>query len=144
MNNQESKYTVLIFEDDIELALDWKSEFSANGIAVEHAWDLDNAMSLCCKKKFDAIICDVFIRDGSGKYQDKAGFSLISHLRYTINGAPTWGVDVPIIVVTGAPVLVGFDVLTFTESMNTVGMRKPFSPSDLVEKVKKALEESGS
>jgi len=140
MNTIENKQAVLIFEDDIQLALDWKREFIKYGFDVEHAWDVDNAISLCNQKKFDVIICDVFIKDNSGKLKNEAGVTLISRLRYEMNGGPTWGKTVPILVVTGATPNFGFDVLKLIRTMGTnLTMRKPFSPSNLVERIQEII-----
>jgi len=143
MSTIEPKYAVLIFEDDIQLAIEWKAEFIRNGIHTEHVWDVDNAISLCIKKKFDAVICDVFIKDKSGKLQDQAGISLISNLRYQLKGTPDWGINVPILVVTGATPNFGFDVLKVIRTMGTsLTMRKPFSPSDLVKRIQEIISKS--
>jgi len=136
MNSIESKPTVLIFEDDIQLVQEWKQELKKNDIHFDHSWDVENAIQLCSQKKYNAIICDVFIKDEAGNLKNEAGVTLINYMRYQLKGAPKWGKTVPFLVVTGSPVIEGFDILTLLKSMGTsLTMRKPFSPSTLVNRV---------
>lgn len=119
MKNKEKGHTVLIFEDDIQLAHEWKQEFLKNGIHAEHTWDVDNAMSLCEQTIFDAIICDVFIKDEFGNLKSEAGVTLINRMRYQLRGAPLWCRKVPILVVTGSSSAFGFDILNIIKTMGT-------------------------
>jgi|GEM_PF-1452047 len=145
INKTESKYTVLIFEDDFTLALEWEEALGENGIHTEHAWDVDEAISLCNQKKFDVIICDVFIKDKDGKHKDEAGLTLLVRLRRQLKNAPSWGRDVPILVVTGSPINFGFDVLDNIKTMGTsLTMRKPFRPKELVKKIQEIISEKES
>jgi len=140
MNNRENKYAVLIFEDDFSLALEWKEALRENGIHSEHAWEVGNALNLCKQQKFDAIICDVFIKDNFGKLRTEAGLTLISSLRNQLKGGPQWGRSVPILAVTGSPKLFGFNVLDNIRSMGiSFTMRKPFTPNRLVETVREII-----
>lgn len=142
MNNVQTEHSVLIFEDDMELALDWKSELEKKGIAAEHFWNLGNAMARCNEKKFDVIISDIFIKDPMGNLKAEAGVTFVSRLRYGLKGAPEWGKTVPVIAVTGSLISFGFDVLQLAKiNGETIGMRKPFKVSELVKKVELLLSE---
>lgn len=136
MAENQTPYSVLIFEDDMDLARQWKQAFHQEGIVAEHAWSFDEAKAHCRKKKFDAIVCDVFIRDNSGQPIPQAGLTFVSSLRQGLQDMPAWGKQVPILAVTGARNVTGFDPLSLMKSLGGAAvMRKPFQPQELVGKI---------
>jgi len=142
INNTESKYSVLIFEDDFTLATEWKDVLTEIGFDVEHSWDVKDALNLCEQIKFDIIICDIFIKDNYGQLKAHAGINLILRMRRQPDGPLSWGRDVPILVVTGASIALGPVVHDNIKNMKTsMFLRKPFTTSQLVEKIQEIISE---
>ena len=67
----ENGYSVLIFEDDIDLSRQWAEALKLKGIQVERTFDLDAAIEFCKQTKFDVIICDLFIQNTEGDFIPK-------------------------------------------------------------------------
>lgn len=137
MAKETKKYSVLIFEDDMDLARQWTQILEKNSMSVKHAMTVDAAETYCSQIKFDVIIIDVFIKDPSGNLVPRAGYTLLSYMRNTsLEKIPKWGGTVPIIVVTGSPTVNGYDPLSYAMSMGANGtLRKPFKPEELYFKI---------
>ena len=132
---------VLIFEDDADLARQWAEIFKGHNIKAEIAPVLSVAMELCRQRQFDVIISDMFIKNIDGEYIPEGGISFINHLHNPdLAGLPVWCKDVPVIAVTGAPVINQFDVFNnIPPGCDVTLMRKPFEPVELLNKVHELL-----
>lgn len=133
----KADHSILIFEDDIDLALQWRASFESKNIEVQHAASLDEAKAYCQQQSFDLIVCDMFIQDNDGKLLRQGGFSFIHYLRGTsLEHRPNWGLKVPILVVSGAGLVKQTSFLGMIQKLNRVtALKKPVEPADLVAKV---------
>lgn len=127
-------YTVLIFEDDRDLALQWKTALEAENLSVRHAAHIEEAKAYCQQQIFDLIICDVFIQDMNGLLLRQGGFSFLHFLRGTsFEHRPEWGASVPVVVVSGAALVREYSFLEFTKQFTGVtALKKPIEPESLV------------
>lgn len=144
MHNTKS---ILIFEDDIDLASQWSETFKEKGLKVHHAITVDEAVTYCNQIQFDAIVMDIFLADKVGNLLPKGGLTLMSYLRNTsLEKVPAWGATVPVIVVTAANATFGFDPLLNAKAVGgskaVEVLRKPFLPKLLYSKIMKLLEDS--
>lgn len=137
MSKEPTNHKILIFEDDLDLADQWKSALQKKGMDIKHASNVDAALHYCNQIQFDAIILDVFIKDVNGNLIPKAGYTLLGYLRNTsLEKVPLWGGTVPVLAVTGSPVIMGYDILSYARSMDVQGtLRKPFSTEMLHSKL---------
>lgn len=135
MTAKHKACSILIFEDDMDLAKQWIFALRQKNMIVKHATTVDAALEFCKKTAFDAIILDVFLQDEFGNFLPKAGYTLLSYLRNTsLQKTPEWGGTVPVLAVTGSPVIMGYDILSYAKSMNAQGtLRKPFTTDVLYE-----------
>ena len=92
--------SILIFEDDLDLANQWSELFLAKGYKVNYTLSFKEALDLCIKTRYDLIICDIFIIKDN-HLSGFGGISLIQHLRNG-NLRLDWTKKVPIIMVSGA------------------------------------------
>lgn len=81
---------VLIMEDNIALANDWREEFELNGHEVTLSHTGDDAIAHLEATKFDLVVTDMFVKDGNG------GLHVLTKLVLMRKDAP------PTIAVTGA------------------------------------------
>ena len=133
MNKKNQKLSVLIFEDNIDLASQWAQFFKREGITVRHAMTVDEAVTYCNQIEFDAIVLDIFFKNSAGKLMPRAGITLLSYIRNTsLEKIPKWGATVPVVAVTGATAKMGFDPLLNAKSIGGYRsievLRKPFKP----------------
>jgi len=91
--------SILIFEDDIDLALQWSELFTLENYSVTYTSNYKEALELCKKKKYDLILCDIFIFDNN-QLSGFGGITLIQRLRRGIMELD-WTETVPIIIVSG-------------------------------------------
>ncbi len=142
MNNKNQSYSILIFEDDIDLARQWMLTLRNEGLTINHALTVEEALAYCASTQYDAVVSDIFLHDATGKPLPRGGYTLINYLRNTgLKKMPEWYATVPIVAVTGSPIIQGFDALALAKGMGaTALMRKPFKPIDLVEKLVAILE----
>ena len=133
----KADHSILIFEDDIDLALQWRVSFESKNIEVQHAASLDEAKAHCQQQSFDLIVCDMFILGDEGQLLRQGGFSFIHYLRGTsLEHRPSWGLKVPILVVSGAGLVKQTSFLDMIQKLNRVtALKKPIEPADLVAKV---------
>lgn len=137
MNKEKLPHLVLIFEDDIDLVQQWTRAFKEKNIFIHHASNIQSVEELCKLHQYDAVVCDIFIKDKYDKLIPEGGIKLLNYLRTPILAAlPDWCSSVPKIAVTGASSVNGFNVVALVKDMgcNTV-MQKPFEPDELVDKV---------
>lgn len=141
LNNKEQK-SILIFEDDFDLVWQWKRFLKRKGYIVDVSWDIEEVIKLCEIKQYDIIVCDIFIKDLDGKIKMQGGVSLLTYLRSKSLGKfPKWTQNVPVLLISGAQKVNGFDALYSTKTLgaNEV-IRKPFRKEELLEKIIKILE----
>ncbi len=127
------KYSILIFEDDMDLATQWATSLRERGMDVDHAMSVDEAVEYCNQKQYDALVIDVFVEDEEGNFLPKAGYTLLSYLRNTsLEKVPKWSGEVPVLSVTGSQVIMGYDILDYAKSLGAnATLRKPFSTEEL-------------
>ena len=131
----EVKCAVLIFEDDLDLASQWKDEFDRREILAEHANSISLAKAFCNRQRFDLVITDIFLKDMSGRILPEGGITLLQYMRQPeLRQFPAWCADIPKIGITGAPVFNEHDVLKLAEDFGcSFTARKPFTPDYLVD-----------
>lgn len=117
---------VLILEDNVALAMEWKNSFELNGIKVTVTHNSKDATEYLKLETFDLVVTDLFIRGG----QDGLGI-LVQLIRMT-------GPRPPVITVTGAFLPSGADdqANLFLEQAKRLGasvtIQKPFPAGELV------------
>ena len=118
---------ILIMEDDIALALDWKNAFELNGYDVTLSSDGGEAEALLKKNEYDLVITDLFVKEGIG------GLHVSLKLYQMGRKAP------PAIAVTGVATSrdnQGPDQNIFLEQARKLGsvgeIQKPFPAGELV------------
>ena len=120
--------TVLIMEDETELASYWREALEASGYIVFHASDFAQAVSMLESRDVQVVVSDMLIRDKDDKPSKTGGLSLLTHLRLNVRPAPM------IVAVSGAhPDL---NILRHAELLHASAcIVKPFSADELVETV---------
>ena len=131
----QQKYSVLIFEDDLDLATQWRNEFDSRGVHVEHANSISLAKVFCNRQRFDLVITDIFVKDTMGRLLPEGGITLLQYMRQPeLKQFPAWCAKVPKIAITGAPVVNQHDILKLAEEYGcTYTARKPFSADYLAD-----------
>jgi len=139
---ENNTFKVLIFEDDQDLVNQWIKTFKQNGLIVEHAMNVEEAIEHCNQTQFDAIVLDICITDNNGELVNRGGFTLLSSLRNTgMKKTPPWAATVPVLVVTGYNSIekMGFDPLFSAKALGgqhiTETYRKPFKPEALYQEL---------
>lgn len=116
---------ILIMEDNLQLALEWRDVFELNGHQVVLTHSGEEAISVLRDGDVDLVISDLFV---TGR---KGGLSVIGALRTMRRKAP------PVIAVTGAS-SIGDDEAEsrFLVQARRLGasdsIKKPFPPAELV------------
>lgn len=94
------KQSILIFEDDLDLAFQWNQALINEGYDVDYSMSFHEAISLCKEKEYDLVISDIFIMEGN-RLSGFGGITLLQHLRMD-RMKLTWTKNVPVIIVSGA------------------------------------------
>ena len=125
--------TVLIMEDQAELASYWREHLENAGYNVIHASDFEDAVELLKTREVQVVVSDMLIRDDDDRPSKTGGLSLLSHLRLHVNPPPKT------IAVSGAhPQL---NILRHAELLQADEcIVKPFTAEALVEKVEELLQ----
>jgi CheY-like chemotaxis protein len=117
---------VLIMEDNVSLAFEWKDTFELNGYEVTLSSNGEEAWTHLDHKPYDLVVTDMFVGRGKG------GLHLIGKI------ATMKGVKPHIIAVTGASNTVRSDqdMNYFLEQARRLGattsIEKPFGAAELV------------
>ena len=126
--------TVLIMEDQLELATFWREALEDAGYRVLYASKMEDAASFLYTDDIDVVVTDMLIRGSDNEIQPSGGLSLLSHINLHVDHPPK------IIAVSGAhPDL---HVLKHAESMGAdrcIG--KPITPEELLATVSELSEE---
>lgn len=134
MNEADVKTRILILEDDLDLALQWRTAFEQADVEVVLTSSRVEAQRVCEQEQFDALIIDIFLRGFDGSLVGDGGLTLINHLRLPPLAETTaWTVTAPIIAVTGSGNIMGFDAIEYAIDLGaTIGLRKPIASEQLV------------
>ncbi len=117
---------ILIMEDNLQLAFEWRDVFELNGYEVVLTHSGEEAIGVLQNDKVDLVVSDLFVARGKG------GLSVIGALRTLGPHAP------PVIAVTGASAsLEESDTESrFLTQARRLGasssIKKPFLPAELV------------
>jgi len=117
---------VLIMEDNISLALEWKEAFELNQFDVVLCGNADEVISYLENESFDLVVTDIFIAGGKG------GLHVLAKLSSMLEDAP------PAITVTGARIIsdnqseTNLFLAQAKRLGSTVNIEKPFPPKELV------------
>ena len=126
--------TVLILEDQLELAGYWRQTLEDAGYRVRHARNTEDAITFLSVDPIDVVVTDMLIRDEDNKLIPSGGLSLLGHLNINVKQPPK------IIAVSGAhPDL---HVLKHAEALGAdrcVG--KPFTATKLLSIVSELMAE---
>ena len=125
--------TVLIMEDQPELASYWREHLEIAGYNVIHATDFEEAVTLLETHETHVVVSDMLIRDDDDRPSKTGGLSLLSHLRLKVKPNPK------VVAVSGAhPQL---NILRHAELLQADAcIVKPFTAEELVETVEKLLQ----
>ena len=126
--------TVLIMEDQLELASYWREFLEEAGYRVVHAPQMQDATSFLYVDEIDVIVTDMLIRDEDKELQASGGLTLLSHINLHVENKPK------IIAVSGAhPDL---HVLKHAASMGADHcICKPFTSDELLSVISDLLKE---
>lgn len=117
---------VLIMEDNVSLAMEWRDVFALNKYSVTLAHNGDEAVEYLDLETYDLVVTDLFVKGGRG------GLHVIVKLRRMGLKAP------PVIAVTGATASAVRETETniFLEQAKSLGasaaIQKPFGTAELV------------
>ena len=117
---------ILIMEDNVELALEWRDTFELNGHKVTLTHNGEEAVKQLDETKFDLVISDLFV---PGK---KGGLHVVGKILRMRRGAP------PIIAVTGQKRIrdTEEDTNYFLRQVEQLGvsqtLEKPFPAAELL------------
>lgn len=133
--------TILIFEDDYDLAQQWSLALEAEGHAVDIATNMEIAEALCKKRNYDLAIIDLFIVDEDGNFDSQGGITLMQYMRQpALKGFHEHYRLIPKVAVSGSRVVNHFDMLRVAEDSGcNITLRKPFGNSELVDEVNQLL-----
>jgi CheY-like chemotaxis protein len=130
--------TVLILEDDVALADDWRITLEARGYAVVHAQSASEAITITQRIAVDLIIADIFI-EAQGKPAADGGISLLGLVRVAqLEGQAA----LPVVAVTGAPLSGPYatDVLEIARSLGAArSLQKPVTAPEIVACVREII-----
>ena len=126
--------TILILEDQLELASYWREAIEEAGYRVVHAPKMEDATSFLSVNHIDIIVTDMLIRNEDDELQPTGGLTLLSHINLSGEKPPK------IIAVSGAhPAL---HVLKHAQSMGADRcIAKPFAPAELISVISELLNE---
>ena len=124
--------TILIMEDQPELASHWREHLEDAGFNVVHASNFAEAVSVLETRDVDVVISDMLIHDDDDRPSKTGGLSLLSHLVLHVKPIPKT------IAVSGAhPQL---NILRHAELLKANEcIVKPFTAEELVNIVKRLL-----
>ena len=137
-----SMATILILEDDLDLAEQWINTLEKQGHMTVHATRGNIAKSIVNTQSVDLVIADIFIKEGEDFVAD-GGLSLLGHLQ--VNRASRHAKRTPVIIVTGSSMKVGLgiEVLDTARDLGAVEtLRKPIDMEELLAAVGRHLPES--
>lgn len=80
--------TVLLLEDDFDLASHWKELLEELGHGVIHVTDTESAIKAFEESEVDLVISDILIRSPEGKASRSGGLSLLSHINLSSKSKP--------------------------------------------------------
>lgn len=117
---------ILIMEDNLQLAFEWRDVFELNGHQVVLTHSGEEAIEVLRGGGIDLVVSDLFVTNGKG------GLSVIAALKILGREAP------PVIAVTGASSSIDDDEAEnrFLAQARRLGasdsIKKPFLPAELV------------
>jgi DNA-binding NtrC family response regulator len=81
--------SILILEDDFELAMYWRMALEERGYSVSQHSTVDSAITaIDGAKAIDLVITDLLITDGANRYSNRGGLSLLSHIELRSKNPP--------------------------------------------------------
>lgn len=128
---------ILIVEDNTPLAMEWKAAFELNGAVVTICHNGDEGLMYLESHKFDLVITDMFVSEGSG------GLHILLRLFKMGHSAP------PAIAVTGArgSLSSSQERNVFLEQASRLGasanILKPFPAAELVRLARELWDSEG-
>lgn len=134
--------SILLFEDDADLAMQWKQAFSKAGFQVYRANTVENALSVLSQHHIDALICDMFIIEDNENVSNQGGITLLHQLHDTpISVSKSSDLDILKIAVSGCSDLISHTLRRICKNMGCQEfLLKPILPNELVEIVQKHLQ----
>ncbi|MFD0992405.1 response regulator [Tenacibaculum geojense] len=132
----KKKSSILIYEDDIDLTLQWRKALEEKGFYVDITSDFKEAMNLCLFCEYDLIICDIFIKNEDGNYNGIGGITFLNFLKKRDVKRLNWVKNAPIIIVSGSLSAKKNNGSYYTNKFDiNETLIKPFTTSYLLEKV---------
>lgn len=127
-------YRILIMEDDLRLALEWRDVFQLNHYEVTLTHNGDEAIKMLETVHFDLVVTDLFVAKGRG------GLSVVGKLIKMGRSAP------PVIAVTGMlRENEAGDTNSFLRQARLLGasasIEKPFAAAELIILAEKLIEQ---
>lgn len=72
--------TILILEDDLDLASHWRMWLEGAGHRVIHQTDVKGAIHVVDSREIDLVICDILIGNHTAGFSTQGGLSMLSHI----------------------------------------------------------------
>ena len=134
--------TVLLVEDDLVIAHDWRRVLEQSGYVVMHSKNAETGFEICLKNWPDAVVIDFFFRDEEGALTGEGGLSFATkmHVHATMQE-----LKLPVVIaVTASRPTQYFPIDVFSQMSSAyvpVRIRKPFTPEQLRDTLETALNE---
>lgn len=80
--------TILILEDDTDLANEWRSWLEAEQHRIIHETTVVGAKKVFESREIDLVVCDVFIGKHSSGFSSEGGLSMLSHIMLHVDPKP--------------------------------------------------------
>lgn len=131
---------VLIIEDEILLANEWRTAFEAAGHRILMCQNVESGMTACVAEQPDAVVLDFFFKDEAGNLTGDGALTFTTRLN--IHCYET-GTKPPVMIgITASKPSDYFPIDVFAQlpkDMVVKRLRKPISPVDLVAQVEYAV-----
>ena len=129
--------TILIMEDQTELASFWREVLEEANYRVLHASNMEEATALLSVEEIDVVITDMLIREENNTLAPSGGLSLMTHINLHVPNRPK------IIAVSGA-----HPDLHVLQHARVIGAKrtliKPFTPEELLDAVSEVEDDVGA
>jgi len=137
--DKSDKKTILIVEDDIDLASLWQKFLQSRGYVVDVCGRVDDAEIVIAGNRYDLLIVDIFFREGN-TVLSKGGITLINRRR--LRESTESGMErIKIIAITGTPKrsFGQFDALDSVARLSDLLQHKPIRLDTLAAIVEQVL-----